>query len=54
LQINENLSLHQEESGDVTSFIKNALPRKLPGIKIIPTNKTEIKSIIHSLKAKNF
>jgi hypothetical protein len=52
LQTTENLSLHQEESGDVISFLKKAFPRKFPGIKTIPTNETEIKSIIHSLKAK--
>jgi hypothetical protein len=34
-------------------FLKKAFPRKFPGIKTIPTTKTEIKSIIHSLKAKN-
>jgi hypothetical protein len=53
LQITENLSLHQEECGDVISFLKNAFfPIKFPGIKTIPTTKTEIKSIIHSIKAK--
>jgi hypothetical protein len=53
LQITENLNLHQEERGDVISFLKNAFPRKFPGIKTIPTTETEIKNIIHSLKAKN-
>jgi Notch-like protein len=35
------------------SFLKNAFPVKFPGIKIIPTTKTEIKSIIQSPKSKN-
>jgi hypothetical protein len=35
--------------GDVISFLKEAFPRKLPGVKTIPTNETEIKSIIHFL-----
>jgi hypothetical protein len=53
LQTIENLSLHQEES-NVILFLKKAFPRKFPGIKTIPTTKTEIKGIIHSLKAKNY
>jgi hypothetical protein len=52
LQITETLNLHQEEKGDVISLLKNAFPRKFPGIKIIPTTETEIQRIIHSLKAK--
>jgi hypothetical protein len=52
LQTTEDLSLHQEES-DVISFLKKPFPRKFPGIKTIPTTKTETKSIIHSLKAEN-
>jgi hypothetical protein len=52
LQSTKNLSLHQEESY-VISFLKKAFPRKFPGMKTIPTTETEIKSIIHSLKAKN-
>jgi hypothetical protein len=48
-----NLSLHQEESGNVISFLEKAFPRKFPGVKTIPTTKT-YKSIIHSLKAKNY
>jgi hypothetical protein len=39
--------------GDVTSFLKEAFPKKFPGIKTIPTTETGIKSIIHSFKAKN-
>jgi hypothetical protein len=54
LQTTENLSLHQEESGDVISFLKKAFPRTFPGIKTISTNEIEIQSIIHSPKAKNF
>jgi hypothetical protein len=38
---------------DALSFIWDAFPVKFPDIKIIPTTKTEIKSIIHSLKSKN-
>jgi hypothetical protein len=53
LQITENLNLQQEERVDVISFLKNAFPRKFPGIKTISTTETEMKSIIHSLKAKN-
>jgi hypothetical protein len=38
---------------DFISFLKDVFHVKFPGIKIIPTTKTEIKSIIHSLKSKN-
>jgi hypothetical protein len=38
---------------DVISFLKKRFPRKFPTIKTIPTTETEIKSIIHSLRAKN-
>jgi hypothetical protein len=38
---------------DAISFLKEAFPRKFPGIKTIPTTKTEIKSIIHSIEARN-
>jgi hypothetical protein len=44
LQITENLNFHQEERGDI-SFLKNAFPRKFPGIKTIPTTETEIKTV---------
>jgi Notch-like protein len=37
--------------GDAISFSKETYPRKFHGSKIIPNAKTEIKSIIHSLKA---
>jgi hypothetical protein len=53
LTITENLILHQEMRGDAISSIKEALHRKFLGIKSIPTTETEIKRIIHSLKAKN-
>jgi hypothetical protein len=53
LTITENLNLHQEVRGDAISFLKQAFPRKFPGIKTISTTETEIKSIIHSLKAEN-
>jgi hypothetical protein len=38
---------------DAISFLREAIPRKFPGIETIPTTETEIKIIIHSLKAKN-
>jgi hypothetical protein len=53
LKITENLDLHQEARHDAISFLKNAFPRKFTYFKIILTTKTAIKSIIHSLKAKN-
>jgi hypothetical protein len=53
LTTSENLNLHQEVRGDAISFLKQAFPRKFPGIKIILTTETEIKSIIHSLRAKH-
>jgi hypothetical protein len=53
LTITENLNLHQEVSGDATSFLKEAFPRKFPGINTILTTETEIKSIIHSLRTKH-
>jgi hypothetical protein len=34
------------------SFLKNAFPRNFPDFNITATTETEIKSIIHSLKAK--
>jgi hypothetical protein len=52
LTITENLNLRHEVGSDVISFLKEAFPRKFPGIKTIPTTETEIKSIIHSLKAR--
>jgi hypothetical protein len=39
--------------GYAISFLREAYPRKFPGIKTIPTTETEIKSIIQSLKARN-
>jgi hypothetical protein len=51
LTITENLNFHQEERGDDISFLKEAFPIKLPGVKIISTTETEIKSKIESLKA---
>jgi hypothetical protein len=53
LAITESLNLHQVGREDAISFLKDAFPVKFPGIKIIPTTETEIKSIIHSLKSKN-
>jgi hypothetical protein len=46
--------LHQEvRSDDAISFLKEAFPRKSPGIKTIPTTELEIKSIIHSFRTKS-
>jgi hypothetical protein len=42
-----------QEIADAISFLKSAFSRKFPGIKTIPTTEAEIKSIIHSLKARN-
>jgi hypothetical protein len=50
----ENLNLHQEVRGDAISFLKGAFSRTFPGINTIPTTETEIRSIMHSLKAKKF
>jgi hypothetical protein len=49
LTITESLNLHKVEREDAVSFLKAAFP----GIKIIPTTETEMKSIIHSLKSKH-
>jgi hypothetical protein len=35
--------------GDTISILKEAFPRKFPGIKTIPTTEIEIKSIIRTL-----
>jgi hypothetical protein len=43
LTITENLNLHQEVRGDAISFLKEAFPRKFPGINTIPTTETEQK-----------
>jgi hypothetical protein len=53
LTITENPNLQQKVRSDAISFIEDAFPRKFPSIKTVPTTQTEIKSIIHSLKAKN-
>jgi hypothetical protein len=53
LTITKNLNLHKKVIGDAISSLKEAFPTKLPGIKTIPMTETEIKSVIHSLKAKN-
>jgi hypothetical protein len=53
LKTAENLNLHQEVRGDAISSLKEAFPRNFSGVNIISTTETEIKSIIHSLKAKN-
>lgn len=50
LTVIENLKLHQVGSEDAFSFLKDAFPVKLAGIKIVPATETEIKSILHSLK----
>lgn len=38
---------------DAISFIKDRFPRKVRGIKIIPTAESKIKSVLHSLKSRN-
>jgi hypothetical protein len=53
LTVAENLNLHHEMRGDANLFLREAYPRKFPAIKPIPTTETEIKSVLHSLKAKN-
>jgi hypothetical protein len=52
LTITDKLGLHQEGRGEAISFFREAIPRKFPGIKTIPSTGTEIKSIIHSFAAK--
>jgi hypothetical protein len=37
---------------DDISFLRDAFLRKFPGIKTIPTTQTEVKSMLHFLKAK--
>jgi hypothetical protein len=54
LTIADNLNFLQEVSVDAISFLREVFPIKFPGIKTIPTTDTEIKNIIHSLKAKNW
>jgi len=39
--------------GDAIPFLKDSLPGKFPGFKIIPITVAEIKSIISSLISKN-
>jgi hypothetical protein len=53
LTITEKSKLVREVRGDAISFSEEAFPRKLSGIKAIPTTQTEIESIIHFLKAEN-
>jgi hypothetical protein len=48
----ENLNLHQEVRSDAISFLREAYCRIFHGIRAIPATQVEIKSIIHSLKAK--
>lgn len=48
----EILNLYQVREKDAISFLKDSLPAKLPGFKIIPSTEPEIKSIIQSLKSK--
>jgi hypothetical protein len=49
LTITESLNLHQVGREDAVSFLKATFP----GIKIIPSTESEMKSIIHTLKSKN-
>jgi hypothetical protein len=53
LVVAENLNLHQEGKEYALSLLKHAFPEGFPSINIIPTTKTDIQSIIHSLKSKN-
>jgi hypothetical protein len=53
LTITKGLDFNQVGREDTTSFLKYAFPTKLPGIKIILTTETEIKSIIETPKSKN-
>jgi hypothetical protein len=50
MTITEKLNLHQEVRGDVTSFLKEALPRKFHGVKTIPANETEYNTLSQSKK----
>jgi hypothetical protein len=52
LTVTESLNLHKMGKDGAISFLKDAFPVKFPGIKIIPTTETEVKSIIHFLKLK--
>jgi hypothetical protein len=53
LSVAENLNVRQVGKEDPISFLKDAFPCKLHGIKIVPTSEAEIKSIIISLRSKN-
>jgi hypothetical protein len=52
LKIAENLDLCQEARDNAISFLTNAIPRKFPDLKTIPTTKPEIKSTVNSLRAE--
>jgi hypothetical protein len=49
LPVAENLNLHQVGREDPISFLKDMFSCRFHGVKIIPTSKAEIKSIILSL-----
>jgi hypothetical protein len=52
ITINDKLNIQQIQQGDAISILKDSFPRNITSIKIIPTLKAKITSIIHSLKPK--
>jgi len=52
ITITDKLNIQQIQQGDAISILKDSFPRNIPSLKIIPTIKKEITSIIHSLKPK--
>jgi hypothetical protein len=53
LSVAENLNLHQVGKEDPISFLKDSLPCKFHGIKIVPVSEAEIKGVILSLNSEN-
>jgi hypothetical protein len=53
LAVTEKLNFHQELRGDAILILKEAFRGKFHGVNTIPTTETEIKSIIHFLRARN-
>jgi hypothetical protein len=53
ITIRDKLGMHQEGRSGAISFLREAISRKFPGIKTIPSTGAEIKSLIHSFTAKN-
>jgi len=50
--ITYKLNIQQIQQEDAISILKDSFARNIPSIRIIPTIKAEITSIIHSLKPK--